>query len=151
MGVNDMKKSNSNEYGINIGSSTLIMIFALLCLVVFSLLAYKTALNEKNLALKVSNETKAYYEADYKATEIKNKIENNIANGKSIASFADYEKNINGSNYIGYSVKIDENKKLVVELKRSGSNLKIVKWAEVNEASEDYNNKLDVWGGELGD
>lgn len=151
MGVNDMKKSNSNEYGINIGSSTLIMIFALLCLVVFSLLAYKTALNEKNLALKVSNETKAYYEADYKATEIKNKIENNIANGKSIASFADYEKNINGSNYIGYSVKIDENKKLVVELKRSGNDLKIVKWAEVNEASEDYNNKLDVWGGELGD
>ncbi|EDS71573.1 hypothetical protein ANASTE_01275 [Anaerofustis stercorihominis DSM 17244] len=151
MGVNNMKKSNSNEYGINIGSSTLIMIFALLCLVVFSLLAYKTALNEKNLALKVSNETKAYYEADYKATEIKNKIENNIANGKSIASFADYEKNINGISYIGYSVKIDENKKLVVELKRSGNDLKIVKWAEVNEASEDYNNKLDVWGGELGD
>lgn len=151
MGVNDMKKSNSNEYGINIGSSTLIMIFALLCLVVFSLLAYKTALNEKNLALKVSNETKAYYEADYKATEIKNKIENNIANGKSIASFADYEKNINGISYIGYSVKIDENKKLVVELKRSGNDLKIIKWAEVNDASEDYNNKLDVWGGELGD
>lgn len=151
MGVNDMKKSNSNEYGINIGSSTLIMIFALLCLVVFSLLAYKTALNEKNLALKVSNETKSYYEADYKATEIKNRIENNIANGRSIASFADYEKNINGINYIGYSVKIDENKKLVVELKRSGNDLKIVKWAEVNEASEDYNNKLDVWGGELGD
>lgn len=147
MGVNDMKKSNSNEYGINIGSSTLIMIFALLCLVVFSLLAYKTALNEKNLALKVSNETKAYYEADYKATEIKNKIENNISNGKSISSFADYEKNINGISYIGYSVKIDENKKLVVELKRSGNDLKIIKWAEVNDASEDYNNKLDVWGG----
>ena len=147
MGVNDMKRNNSNEYGINIGSSTLIMIFALLCLVVFSLLAYKTALNEKNLALKISNETKAYYEADYKAT----KIENNITNGKSIASFVDYEKNRNGSNYIGYSVKIDENKKLSVELRRSGSNLKVVKWTEVNEASEDYNNKLDVWGGELGD
>ncbi len=151
MGVNDMKRNNSNEYGINIGSSTLIMIFALLCLVVFSLLAYKTALNEKNLALKISNETKAYYEADYKATKIKNKIENNITNGKSIASLVDYEKNRNGSNYIGYSVKIDENKKLFVELRRSGSNLKVVKWTEVNEASEDYNNKLDVWGGELGD
>ncbi|WP_294464361.1 hypothetical protein [uncultured Anaerofustis sp.] len=146
-----MKRNNSNEYGINIGSSTLIMIFALLCLVVFSLLAYKTALNEKNLALKISNETKAYYEADYKATKIKNKIENNITNGKSIASLVDYEKNRNGSNYIGYSVKIDENKKLFVELRRSGSNLKVVKWTEVNEASEDYNNKLDVWGGELGD
>lgn len=151
MGVNDMKRNNSNEYGINIGSSTLIMIFALLCLVVFSLLAYKTALNEKNLALKISNETKAYYEADYKATKIKNKIENNITNGKSIASLVDYEKNRNGSNYIGYSVKIDKNKKLSVELRRSGSNLKVVKWTEVNEASEDYNNKLDVWGGELGD
>lgn len=146
-----MKRNNSNEYGINIGSSTLIMIFALLCLVVFSLLAYKTALNEKNLALKISNETKAYYEADYKATKIKNKIENKITNGKSIASLVDYEKNRNGSNYIGYSVKIDENKKLSVELRRSGSNLKVVKWTEVNEASEDYNNKLDVWGGELGD
>ena len=146
-----MKRNNSNEYGINIGSSTLIMIFALLCLVVFSLLAYKTALNEKNLALKISNETKAYYEADYKATKIKNKIENNITNGKSIASLVDYEKNRNGSNYIGYSVKIDENKKLFVELRRSGSNLKVVKWTEVNEASEDYSNKLDVWGGELGD
>ncbi|RGD75347.1 hypothetical protein [Anaerofustis stercorihominis] len=146
-----MKRNNSNEYGINIGSSTLIMIFALLCLVVFSLLAYKTALNEKNLALKISNETKAYYEADYKATKIKNKIENNITNGKSIASLVDYEKSRNGSNYIGYSVKIDENKKLSVELRRSGSNLKVVKWTEVNEASEDYNNKLDVWGGELGD
>ena len=151
MGVNDMKRNNSNEYGINIESSTLIMIFALLCLVVFSLLAYKTALNEKNLALKISNETKAYYEADYKATKIKNKIENNITNGKSIASLVDYEKSRNGSNYIGYSVKIDENKKLSVELRRSGSNLKVVKWTEVNEASEDYNNKLDVWGGELGD
>ena len=146
-----MKRNNSNEYGINIGSSTLIMIFALLCLVVFSLLAYKTALNEKNLALKISNETKAYYEADYKATKIKNKIENNITNGKSIASLVDYKKNKNGNDYIGYSVKIDENKKLVVELKLNGSNLKVVKWVEVNEASEDYNNKLDVWGGELGD
>ena len=146
-----MKKNNNNEYGINIGSSTLIMIFALLCLVVFSLLAYKTSLNEKNLALKVSNETKAYYEADYKATKIKNKIKNNIISGKSIVSLVDYEKKRNGSNYIGYSVKIDEYKKLDVEIKRSGSNLKVVKWVEVNEASEDYNNKLDVWGGELGD
>jgi len=142
-----MKKSN-NEYGINVGSSTLIMIFALLCLTIFALLTYKTALNEKNLSQKAAKEIKYYYEADYKASKIKDEIEYKLNRGEDISSIVDYKKVIGGSLYIGYSVEINEYKKLDVEIKKDGNKFVIVKWKEVsNNNDEEYKNKMDVWRG----
>ena len=144
-----MKKKINEEYGISIGSSTLIMIFAIVCLVVFSLLTYKTAINEYNLAKKSSNEVKLYYEADSKAINIKRKIEKNIKHNKTVKGLVEKQENKNGNIYYSYSVNVSKNKKLSVKLLKKEKNLTIVKWKEINLVKDEYKNKLEVIGGNM--
>lgn len=61
MTMNHFKKHNS--YGANIGSSSLIMIFVVLCLVCFSTLAIVSANADQKLSNKVMQRNDAYYHA----------------------------------------------------------------------------------------
>ena len=51
------------------------MIFAILCLTVFSALSLVTSVSEKKTAQRFADETAAYYEADSEAVKIKNSIQ----------------------------------------------------------------------------
>ena len=66
-----MIKREERPLGLNIGSASIIMIFAILCLTVFSALSLVTSVSEKKTAQRFADETAAYYEADSEA--VKNK------------------------------------------------------------------------------
>ena len=67
-----MIKREERPLGLNIGSASIIMIFAILCLTVFSALSLVTSVSEKKTAQRFADETAAYYEADSEAVKIKN-------------------------------------------------------------------------------
>ena len=70
-----MRKREERQLGLNIGSASIIMIFAILCLTVFSALSLVTSVSEKKPAQRFADETAAYYEADSEAVKIKNSIQ----------------------------------------------------------------------------
>ena len=70
-----MIKREEIPLGLNIGSASIIMIFAILCLTVFSALSLVTSVSEKKTAQRFADETAAYYEADSEAVKIKNSIQ----------------------------------------------------------------------------
>ena len=70
-----MIKKEERPLGLNIGSASIIMIFAILCLTVFSALSLVTSVSEKKTAQRFADETAAYYEADSEAVKIKNSMQ----------------------------------------------------------------------------
>ena len=70
-----MIKREERPLGFNIGSASIIMVFAILCLTVFSALSLVTSVSEKKTAQRFADETAAYYEADSEAVKIKNSIQ----------------------------------------------------------------------------
>ncbi|MBR5228687.1 MAG: hypothetical protein IKV96_02485 [Firmicutes bacterium] len=67
-----IKKSGSGDgsSGINIGSASIIMVFVVLCMTIFSVLSLMTAVNEFDTAEKYASSVAAYYEADCNGDEI---------------------------------------------------------------------------------
>ena len=56
--------------GIGIGSASLVLIFTVLCLSIFAMISYITAMNEMALARAEADHVIAYYEADALAGRI---------------------------------------------------------------------------------
>lgn len=65
----------SLKQGINIGTSSLILIFIILCLAVFGLLSLSSAKSDMSLANQNAEAVKAYYEADSKGQEFLKEID----------------------------------------------------------------------------
>ncbi len=57
------------RFGMNVGSASLVLIFAILCLTLFATLTLLCAKNEMNLTNKYSESVTQYYAADSKAEE----------------------------------------------------------------------------------
>lgn len=57
------------RFGMNIGSASLVLIFAVLCLTLFATLTLLSAKNEMNLTNKYSESVTQYYSSDSKAEE----------------------------------------------------------------------------------
>lgn len=83
-----MIKREERPLGLNIGSASIIMIFAILCLTVFSALSLVTSVSEKKTAQRFADETAAYYEADSEAVKIKNSIQAAIDAGNTLQQAA---------------------------------------------------------------
>lgn len=60
---------NKNHYGINVGSSSILMIFVILCLVSFAALSIISANADYKLTDKIAVRTQAYYNACNEAEE----------------------------------------------------------------------------------
>lgn len=105
-----------NEFSLNIGTSSLLYIFVILCLVSFAILSLSSSIGDKKLSNRVLENTNAYYDACDKAEEL-------------IASFDStlhdlYSTGISRSGYFekvghtkSFSVQINEVQTLCVELK----------------------------------
>lgn len=65
------KISETRSSGLNIGSASIIMVFVVLCMTIFSVLSLMTAVNEMDTAEKYAASTAAYYEADFRAEEVR--------------------------------------------------------------------------------
>ena len=63
MNQSKRNRHKKNEYGVNVGSSSLLMIFVVLCLISFAALSIVSANADKKLSEKMLTRTTAYYEA----------------------------------------------------------------------------------------
>ncbi len=151
------KKQDPSLSGIA-GGSSVIMIFAVLCLTVFAALTITASESERNSALIYAESVKNYYEADLKASrftavlmsaenmpEIKQTAENRGA-------MVNEQTESDGTAVLNivYHTEIDENQILEVRLKAStvgktGVHIDIIQWTPVfcDEWSSD--NELNLY------
>ncbi len=149
-----MKTREEKPLGLNIGSASIIMIFAILCLTVFSALSLVTAVSEKKTAQRFADATAAYYEADSEAVKVKNSIQAAIDAGKTPQQAAE----ACGAQYaetgqlITYSVPLsDDVSQITAVLAYNSGNgtLEILSWEKKDISEWTPDDALEVWNGEL--
>jgi len=138
--------------GIGIGTVSLVMIFAVLCLTVFSVLTLSTANAEKALATRTASFVSGYYEADTQATIIRAEILESFRNGELVEQVNGvsirYEQSENGI-IAKYIVELNEILNLSVELRLADGNDTVLKWRTEHSSEWEYDPSINVWDGLL--
>ena len=130
-----MKTKKSSYPPINIGTSFLLVIFIVLCMVIFSAFSLSSASKDYEYSKKNAARTQAYYEACNQAEEIRAQIENSNSTQE----------------LIEYSVPIDDNEALHVVLKRQNgedSDYSIHSWTQQSISEWNSTQTLPVLGSE---
>ncbi len=119
---------------VGIGMSTFMMIFTVLCLTIFATLTYLQAKHNLEETTQIIEASQAYYEADYTATSIYKTLKTNYSNTTFLT-----ENNITKEeNKYSYIVQISDTRELQVTISENEGKLKIEKWQEIANTSEDY-------------
>lgn len=74
-----MKKKNKSSF-INIGFSSIVMVFIMICLVTFATLSVLTAHSDYRLSQKMADKTTAYYKADAIARDMVELLDEELFN-----------------------------------------------------------------------
>ena len=115
-------KNNSKRFPAIVGPSSLIVIFAVLCLSVFSILTLSTAKAQERLSTVSAESIKNYYKADSEAELILSKIRN----GQTPP-----EVNVTDNVY-SYECPITETLFLQVEVMLEDGKWTVVRWESVS-------------------
>ena len=132
-----MKRSGSVS-----GAVSLVMIFCILCLVIFSVLTLATADREARLSEMTARNTEEYYQADRDATVIAAALRN----GSPIPADIDVEIAWEGDT-ASFLLPIGDSLALDVALTVRGGAYEILRWQTVYVGSWEPDNVLDLWEG----
>lgn len=129
-----MKKTAMSAVGI----SSLLVIFAVLCLTVFALLSVSTVQAQLRLAEKSRAAVTGYYSADREAEEILARLRG----GECPEGVTQ-----NGAVFT-YTCRISDTQALAVCVKVDGAEYTVLQWQTVSTAGWDAEDKLPVWSGQ---
>ena len=145
-------KAERRSVGIHVGSASIVMIFAVLCLTVFSTLSFVTANHERKLAEKSALAVQQYYAADWQCEEIYQQIVQCLQTGGGIEQLEPLGVQIEqavGVQYLTYAADIDAEQQLQVRLAvwPDGS-VQTKQWKVVAAREWEYKDGIAVWDGE---
>ena len=135
--------------GIGVGSASIVLVFAVLCLTVFSLISLVVAGNNKALVDAEANLVMSYYEADalaeYIVAEIVDSdvIPDNVRGIEIISDF-DFETGMNTANFI---CPVSDLKELFVCLAINGNSCDVLCWRMLDIGQWEIDERLHVWQG----
>ena len=122
-----------------VGGSSILVIFAVLCLTVFALLGLSTVKADGRLSDASAKAVSDYYAADYAAEEI-----------FALLRSGQVPENVSEENgcYF-YTCPISETMALEVELEKSGKSWTVLRWQAVSVADWEPDMDLGLWDGGL--
>ena len=128
------------KYPSMIGASTLLVIFAVLCLTVFSLLSLSTAQSRSRLSAAAAENTRAYYQAACRAEEILSALRmGDLPDGVEVID-----------DIYRYSCPISDTQVLLVavQLRENGS-YSLLRWQSISTTVWEAEDAITVWDGSL--
>ena len=151
------KRKPHAEMGAQIGSASIVMIFAVLCLTVFAALSFETAGYEQRLAEKSAASVEAYYVADGIAEERYLQIYQLLQQNLDAERLVTELEHIGVSMEIGtaqtklsYTVPIDDMQELQVTLLwYENKVLQIAQWSAAAAVPWEAEDIIQVWDGTL--
>lgn len=152
-----MENTEKKQKG-SIGSSTLILIFIVLCLATFALLSLSNAGGDRNLANKNADAVRTYYEADSQGEqfvqmvdqavkEVRKETSDQVKQQQKLAEKLGNYYNAD-SMTAETDIPMDFDQALHVELALgSQENYIIRSWRVFNQKDYEIDNKIPVWDG----
>ena len=143
---------NETKHNANIGTSSLILIFIVLCLVTFGLLSLSNAKSDWNLAEKNKDAVTVYYEADAAGEEFVAMVDGIVreTGGRPDllkAALNDYYRA--ETDTIATEIPMNFGQVLCVELKYADDlTYEIMTWKVYNQDEYEIDDSLPVWTGE---
>lgn len=137
-----MSYKKQKSFGSNIGSLSLVVVFSILSLTVFAILAYVSANSEYKLAKKFSQSVENLYAADYKAYETLEKIKLGMETSETFT--------IDEYGRVSLFVPVDEYRRLNVSALILGEEIDIISWNTENTSTQAFDESLPVWTGNEG-
>ena len=120
-----------------VGGSSLLVIFAVLCLTVFALLGFSTVQADMRLSDASAEAVSEYYQAELQAETILAEIRlGKVPEGVTVKD-----------EVYTYSCGISDTQELQAEIHYDGKNWKILRWQSVSTADWEEENTLSVWNG----
>lgn len=145
-------KRDRRSMGVNVGSASIVMIFAVLCLTVFSTLSFVTANHERKLTEKSTIAVQQYYDADWKCEEKYQQIYEKLQSGMKIEELQELGVQVETEetiHYLTYAVDIDGQQQIQVCLAvLPEGNIQTEQWKVVTTKHWQYDDHIDVWNGE---
>jgi len=120
-----------------VGGSSLLVIFAVLCLTVFALLSLSTVQANGRLSAASAQAVSAYYEADCQAEEIFARLRS----GERPEGVTETD------GVYAYTCPISDTLQLQVELQQTGETWTVLRWQAESAAEWETDEFLDVWDG----
>ena len=122
-----------------VGGSSLLVIFAVLCLTVFALLGLSTVQAGDRLSDASAEAVAAYYAADCQAEETLARLRA----GELPAGVA------RDGDLFSYECPVSDTQALAVQVRLEDGNYTILRWQAVSTAAWEADESLEVWDGEL--
>ena len=122
-----------------VGGSSLLVIFAVLCLTVFALLGLSAVQAGGRLSQKMVDSVEAYYEADCMAEELYARLRLGELPAEVMQE---------GDTYT-YVCPVSETNELQVVLYKTGEQWEVIRWNVVSTAAWESDDSLDLWDGEF--
>lgn len=122
-----------------VGGSSLLIIFAVLCLTVFALLSLSTVQADRRMAEASYQAVQGYYVADTEAELI-------LANLRS----GNLPDNVTKKdNLYSYTCQVSETQALEVEVQITEDSYRVLRWQLVSTTEWEADDSLDVWNGSM--
>ncbi len=139
----------NKEFHINIGSSSILLIFVILCLVAFATLSIVSANADTKLSRKVAERTHAYYQVHNQATADVTQLDKDLAQAfSSCANEAAYYEQAGYSKSYTYPISDLQNLSVKVNIlypKQSGDPFyEIAAWQIITTGDVEYENNMIV-------
>lgn len=148
-------KATKNKSGIGVGSASIVLIFAVLCLTVFTLITYIAAGNYKNLVDAERDLVTGYYEADALAErvllELTAAAQGDIietASGDPFGADVSFEYYEHGGIMAYFYCPINEVKSLYVSAVIRHGSCSVLSWRMVDTDEWEPDGSINVWDGE---
>lgn len=125
-----------------VGGTSLLVIFATLCLIIFALLSLSTTRADERLGDSMAQAVSDYYAADCQAESVLAQLRQ----GTVPAGVSAGMPVVGGSLYT-YSCPVSDTQELVVEVLLNGEDYQILRWQAVSTADWQPDESLPVWTG----
>ncbi|MEG0971635.1 MAG: hypothetical protein RSE55_02470 [Lachnospiraceae bacterium] len=126
-----------NRIPLPVGGSSLLTIFAVLCLLTFSLLMLSTARADEKLSDKGQEAVTAYYKADVQAEQILSQIRK-----------GEIPKDVKvKKNSYSYTCKISDTRTLFVKIRKKNETYQVQEWKEVSTTEWEPDDSMEIWDG----
>jgi len=139
-----------NKGGLGVGSASIVLVFAVLCLTVFSLITLVVARNDKALADAEAELVVGYYEADKQAEIILAEIIETgyipeSISGVEIRSGWDMDLEMDVASYV---CPLSDKKELYVKVAMYDDIINILSWQMLDIGAWELDDSLNVWLGD---
>lgn len=137
--------------GISVGSISLILIFAVLCLTIFSLLTLSSAKGDARLSKRFAAAVSDYYAADTAAEGILLKLTDALESARRPLTLEGRKISYgeeDGLLYAGWTSPVDENRSIDVLVSFDGESVSVERWRQTDNEGWVPSDKLDVWNGQ---